>query len=276
MTLSAAPITWTDSSPHCDQCGYDLRALTEPRCPECGKPFDPNAAPLPNIPWLHRRVIGAFPAYWRTVLLATLRPAKFAREIWGAPRVQTWDAGRFRRAIVWQSVIATVLFVAVEIAQEVPALSLRNGATALVMLLGVGIGAGVFFGVATELPESARSLARPHAQGDVSVWLHALHQYACAPLAAIPLTLALCWALIYLRPPTTGTIVLSVLLVQAMAWLWCTVMLLWSATRCDALSALSLLITTPLTWLLWAIIALVAGSAIFMLVHAIVDVMLPR
>lgn len=25
----------------CRQCGYDLRALTEPRCPECGTPFDP-------------------------------------------------------------------------------------------------------------------------------------------------------------------------------------------------------------------------------------------
>ena len=26
---------------HCIQCGYDLRLLTDPRCPECGRPFDP-------------------------------------------------------------------------------------------------------------------------------------------------------------------------------------------------------------------------------------------
>lgn len=25
----------------CGPCGYDLRGLTEPRCPECGQPFEP-------------------------------------------------------------------------------------------------------------------------------------------------------------------------------------------------------------------------------------------
>lgn len=28
--------------PICVPCGYDLRGLDEPRCPECGRPFDPN------------------------------------------------------------------------------------------------------------------------------------------------------------------------------------------------------------------------------------------
>ncbi len=27
--------------PICLRCGYDLRGQTEPRCPECGTPFDP-------------------------------------------------------------------------------------------------------------------------------------------------------------------------------------------------------------------------------------------
>ncbi len=26
---------------HCGKCGYDLHGLPEPRCPECGKPFEP-------------------------------------------------------------------------------------------------------------------------------------------------------------------------------------------------------------------------------------------
>lgn len=26
----------------CARCGYDLRGLVEPRCPECGTPFDPS------------------------------------------------------------------------------------------------------------------------------------------------------------------------------------------------------------------------------------------
>ena len=25
----------------CDSCGYDLRGQLEPRCPECGEPFEP-------------------------------------------------------------------------------------------------------------------------------------------------------------------------------------------------------------------------------------------
>jgi predicted amidophosphoribosyltransferase len=25
----------------CRMCGYSLRGLTQPRCPECGEPFDP-------------------------------------------------------------------------------------------------------------------------------------------------------------------------------------------------------------------------------------------
>lgn len=28
---------------YCRKCGYDLRGLPEPRCPECGKPFEPTS-----------------------------------------------------------------------------------------------------------------------------------------------------------------------------------------------------------------------------------------
>lgn len=31
----------------CAVCGYDLRRLTEPRCPECSAPFDPKLMHLP-------------------------------------------------------------------------------------------------------------------------------------------------------------------------------------------------------------------------------------
>jgi len=29
---------------HCGKCGYDLQGLPEPRCPECGNPFEPQEA----------------------------------------------------------------------------------------------------------------------------------------------------------------------------------------------------------------------------------------
>lgn len=31
----------------CQTCGYSLRGLTEPRCPECGMQFDPSTEPFP-------------------------------------------------------------------------------------------------------------------------------------------------------------------------------------------------------------------------------------
>ncbi|UCE60312.1 MAG: hypothetical protein JSU63_00910 [Phycisphaerales bacterium] len=39
MTIQALSIPDTAA---CKTCGYLLRGLCEPRCPECGKPFDPD------------------------------------------------------------------------------------------------------------------------------------------------------------------------------------------------------------------------------------------
>lgn len=37
---------WALPLGHCPACGYNLHALTEPRCPECGRPFTPEEAGL--------------------------------------------------------------------------------------------------------------------------------------------------------------------------------------------------------------------------------------
>lgn len=36
-------------TPHCWQCGYELTGLTTPRCPECGRPFDPSDPKTMNL-----------------------------------------------------------------------------------------------------------------------------------------------------------------------------------------------------------------------------------
>lgn len=47
ILLGALPVTsqvvhrWRFPPGHCQKCGYDLRGLPEPRCPECGRAFDP-------------------------------------------------------------------------------------------------------------------------------------------------------------------------------------------------------------------------------------------
>jgi len=43
---SAAASEFTDMPLLCDYCGYDVRSTSAPRCPECGRSVDPDAARL--------------------------------------------------------------------------------------------------------------------------------------------------------------------------------------------------------------------------------------
>lgn len=49
MLLLAVRIRRVMRSGCCIQCGYDLRGLSEPRCPECGTPFSPNTPALHTV-----------------------------------------------------------------------------------------------------------------------------------------------------------------------------------------------------------------------------------
>jgi hypothetical protein len=45
--LSLSPLA---DAGRCKGCGYSLRALTVPRCPECGRPFDPGDPETMDLP----------------------------------------------------------------------------------------------------------------------------------------------------------------------------------------------------------------------------------
>ena len=70
-----------DQDIYCPACGYNLRGLSQPRCPECGQTFDPRTLEASRIPWVHRRSIGRTRAFWRTVVMATFRNQQFTQEL---------------------------------------------------------------------------------------------------------------------------------------------------------------------------------------------------
>src|SRR5215212_4566949 len=97
----------------CPECGYDLRAIESDRCPECGWTIDRDAAATGSrIPWVHRRSIGRWRAYWRTAWLATWRIKQVAME--SVRPVDEKDGRRFARIVMLSItliVAAYVLFI---------------------------------------------------------------------------------------------------------------------------------------------------------------------
>src|SRR5215211_4494843 len=93
----------------CPECGYSLRGIASDRCPECGHAIDPLSTPSP-IPWLHRRAIGIWRAYWRTVWLVTFNPRLVANDV--QRPVNFKEAQKFRRMTTWIAWIPLALVAA--------------------------------------------------------------------------------------------------------------------------------------------------------------------
>jgi hypothetical protein len=103
-----APPDWStiDRPVLCPLCDYDLRGLSQPRCPECGYAFDwrelldPNLAPHPYLFEHHpRRNVRSF---FRT-LLGSLRPRRF----W--PSISPTQPISVRRLVLYWLIIATAI-----------------------------------------------------------------------------------------------------------------------------------------------------------------------
>ena len=94
---------------YCLGCGYNLRGLAGAgRCPECGRSIDQYEHVGLDAPWVHRRRLGAFAAYWQTAALVTFRPGDFAARFnW--PRVRFHGSHAFRLWTVAWSAGALVL-----------------------------------------------------------------------------------------------------------------------------------------------------------------------
>lgn len=174
----------------CPACGYDLRGVTSRSCPECGEAFDPDELSRSQIPWTSRARIGRLRAYWGTVLMVTLRPARLHREI--ARPVGYADARWFQvvtigHVMATALVLTAVLYVAPHCLQ--PTLAIERAAAwvwpvvlAHMLLLcflfaATGVHTYWFHPRSVTLRRQNRAVA--------------LAYYCCAPLAWTPLAFML-------------------------------------------------------------------------------------
>jgi hypothetical protein len=100
---------------YCHECGYNLRGISEPRCPECGKESPALLNAEPSIPWIHRKQIGNVRAFLKTVLFATFSPRKLSEDVY--LHIDFRDAQKFRRwaiavAMFWMIGMTITLHVA--------------------------------------------------------------------------------------------------------------------------------------------------------------------
>ena len=172
----------------CHTCGYSLVGLVGDRCPECGAPFDANELPYARVPWLHRRRIGAFRAYWKTVAQVVRRPRAFAAELCRPVRISADDAKRFRvRTVYLAATSAALVAVAVFWISGEMLQAWRRGpgefSEVVTFVASLWLACVFFLRLATDMP--------------VFIWqglpslppneLAPLHHYAAAPLALAPL-----------------------------------------------------------------------------------------
>lgn len=176
----------------CQRCGYNLRGLTGNRCPECGGSLDGVRSLTPQIPWMYRKEIGWWRAYWRTIRFVMFRQAQFCDEM--ARPVSYRDSQSFR----WLTVILLSIPSALPLAASY--LICRSGPSFNDPIL-LAIVAGwpllifyacwlLFLAAATGVPSyffHPRDV--PIQQQNRAV---ALSYYACGPLAFLTVPLLTC------------------------------------------------------------------------------------
>jgi hypothetical protein len=250
----------------CEGCGYSLLGLAADRCPECGMPYDTLALPYARVPWLHRRRVGRWAAYWQTVRQVVFHPRAFATELCRPVRVSADDARRFRRISTHLAAVSATLFV-VLLASALGGLRLSGLSEPARVLLQIGLAvvgwvSGVaFLRLASDVP--------------VFIWkglpslppseLAPLHHYASAPFALFPLVGGVILVLGIVIGTSTDPFGLALPLTVAAialgaAWVlacwWTPVVLMRAATGCGWGRAALLALYLPVHWFLMALLTL--------------------
>jgi hypothetical protein len=267
----------------CPECGYDLRGSASDRCPECGLAIDRAAMSVSRIPWVHRREIGRFRAYWRTTWMVMVRRRRLADEM-NRP-ITISDARRF-----W---LVTVVLAWLPIAAWAVGLALGNfepskfhAGTRLGYLLQAAIFAAALF---------ALWLFLLLATGCVSNWFVsdtfqgyrqdraiALSYYTCAPLGWLwlPAGLATLWLAadqIHPRGLLEQMVAIAFMAPEFLAvvlFLWAesrAISLMRAVTHCGPARTAAMYVGLPLTWALLLVVMGVIPLAVALVSLAVLS-----
>jgi hypothetical protein len=259
----------------CEGCGYSLVGIVADRCPECGRTYDPAGLPFARIPWLHRRRMGGWRAYWATVRMVLLHPVRFALELCRPVRISAVDARLFRR-VTLRVALLSMLFTMLAIAGMQVGPMIRGQSLDPLIVVGILIALStvafaVFLTLATDMPLFIwKGLpSRPPNE------LAPVHHYASAPLALMPL-LAVVWlgaiAAVRFAPNefiefAAGlTVAVAIGAIVLATWV-VPLILMRSATGCAASRVVALAVYLPLHWLIIAAMAGLGVAVVLMLLR---------
>lgn len=192
---NAEPVVATAEERFCPNCHYSLHALHSDRCPECGDIIADIIAGKSRIPWVHRRNIGAYRAFWRTVWQSSFSVNAICADS-GGPSAYA-DASRFRWLVVAHAAPPIAIGAALTAQANAPGWDWQ---LALCTGLGLSLFIALLTGVQTyffhprwmPVPAQNRTLA--------------LSYYLCGIFAWTPIPILIIWAVFALPARQTDLV----------------------------------------------------------------------
>ncbi len=259
---------------YCPACGYDLRAIYSDRCPECGLDIDRSKLGESIIPWLHRKQIGFYRAFWRTCEMAVLRPGQFAQEM--SCEAALVDAVKFRRLAVLHALLPFGLLLTYSGVQPAGRIWVPTDVVgSILQIASVLVGWVCFTAFLWGMSGSASFFFRP---GSWSIIRQnravALSYYSCAPLAYLPATGLITAVMLFLLASqgtslflllkaAVGLVAIVPLTTNLFLLITSPFAILRAIAQNQSGRRLMLAMGLPLIWLLWATITLAVLPAVW-------------
>ena len=286
-----APEPWDRSDPIetdilCPSCSYNLRGLTSDRCPECGLALDAIRSHTSQIPWVHRKKIGWYRAYWKTVWFVTTRRRQMSTET--ARPVSYKDAQKFRWLTVLHAYLPILAATAVLYAQapaswtapgsSFPGLMATRPAWLALAFLEIWPVALVHLGILLWLAAATGVASYFFHPRNLPVHLQnravALSYYANAALAFTFVPLLVGWTIsesFGIDSWLTITLVAVMLFIQLGAWWFDSVGMLVRTPGIRSARVRVMAVLLPVLWLVLAVVIIPGVPALILVALLVLD-----